>query len=79
MTDPDATNGGIRISNRELYDMLVQLRDRVGSLENRVDAVLGENVDLRKRVRGLELRFYGILAGLVGAIVVLLRIKGIQI
>ena len=57
-----------RITNREVYDAVVQLRDRVASLENRVDNVLGENVELRKRTRGLELKFYGILTGLVGAV-----------
>lgn len=77
MSETDPSNGGIRISNRELYDMATQVRDRVASLENRVDNVLGENVDLRKRVRGLELRFYGIGAGLVAAIIVLLRLGGI--
>jgi hypothetical protein len=70
---PDENSGYIRISNREIYDALVQVRDRVGALENRVDHVLGENVELRKRVRGLELRFYGILAGLIGATTVFLR------
>lgn len=57
-----------RITNREVYDAVVQLRDRVGALEHRIDDVLGENVELRKRTRGLELKFYGILAGLVGAV-----------
>ncbi len=69
--------GFIRINNRELYDMLTQVRDRVQGLENRVDNVLGENVDLRKRVRALELKSYGIMAGLLGAVLVLLRAGGI--
>ena len=69
-----AGEGYVRIGNREIYDILVQVRDRVSKLEDRVDNVLSENVDLRKRVRGLELRFYGIAAGLLSAIVVLLRI-----
>jgi hypothetical protein len=60
----------IRITNREVYDAVVQLRDRVASLERRVDSVLGENVELRKRTRSLELKFYGILAGLLGAVTV---------
>ena len=59
----------VRISNRELYDMLVQVRDRVGSLENRVDSVLGENVRLGQRTRALELKVYTILAGLTSALV----------
>ena len=75
----DEPGNGIRISNKELYAMLTDVRDRVLGLENRVDKVLGENVELRKRVRSLELRFYGIAAGLVAAIVVLLRIGGVQV
>jgi len=63
---------GVRITNREVYDVVIQLRDRVASLENRLDNVLSENVETRKRTRGLELKFYGILAGLVGAVVVVL-------
>lgn len=74
-----AGEGFIRISNRELYDMMSQVRDRVASLENRVDNVLGENTDLRKRVRALELKSYGIMAGLLGAVVVLLRVGGIGV
>lgn len=62
----------IRISNREVYDAVMQLRDRVAGLERRVDHVLGENVELRKRTRGLELKFYGILAGLIAAVGVFL-------
>lgn len=69
-----AGEGGIRISNRELYDMMVQVRDRTAALENRLDNVLGENVDLRKRVRGLELRFYGIAAGLLAALLILAKV-----
>ena len=57
-----------RITNREVYDVVVQLRDRMGNVEQTIGNVLGENVELRKRVRGLELRFYGILAGLLGAV-----------
>ena len=70
MSDQEPTFA--RITNREVYDAVVQLRDRVAALENRVDSVLSENVDLRKRTRGLELKFYGILAGLVGAMGVFL-------
>lgn len=61
----------IRITNREVYDGLLQVRDRLTSLENRVDNVLGENVVLNNRVRALELRFYGVLAGLVASLTAL--------
>jgi tetrahydromethanopterin S-methyltransferase subunit G len=71
-----AGEGFVRISNRELYDMMTQVRDRVGALENRVDNVLGENVSLGKKVRALELKSYGIMAGLVSALIVLLKLGG---
>jgi hypothetical protein len=58
----------VRITNREIYDGLRDLNRSVSQLENRVDSVLRENVELNKRVRALELRFYGILAGLIGAV-----------
>lgn len=65
MSEP---GNGIRITNREVYDGLLQVRDRLGSLEHRVDHVLGENVVLNKRIRALELRFYGVLAGLIASV-----------
>lgn len=65
-------NNAIRITNREVYDGLMQVRDRLLSLESRVDLVTGqvlkENTSLAKRVRSLELRYYAVLAGLVGTL-----------
>lgn len=65
----------IRITNREIWDGLQDVKLRLTSLENRVDTVLGENVAQRqeygKRIRSLELRFYGVLAGLVAALTAL--------
>jgi hypothetical protein len=66
------SNEGIRISNRELYDGLMLVRDELRDTKHQLTSILGENVELRKRVRGLELRFYGVLAGLIGAFAVLL-------
>ena len=77
MMDGNVPSNGFRITNRELYDVLLQVRDRVARLESLVDNVLSENVDLRKRVRGLELKFYGILAGLVAATIVLSRVSNL--
>ena len=61
----------VRITNREIYDGLRDVGNRLSRLENRVDSVLGENVVLNKRVRALELRFYGVLAGLIAALTAL--------
>lgn len=63
----------IRITNREVYD-------RLGGVEAKLDDALS-NIRSRdktieeygKRIRALEIRFYGVLAGLIGALVVLVR------
>lgn len=67
---------GIRVSTRELYDLALNIKDEVAELRRAVDSALTTNADLARRVRALELRFYGILAGLVGAVVVLAKIGG---
>lgn len=63
-----------RVSNREVYE-------RIGTLEAKIDDGLRQLsimeshiVDHHKRIRALELRFYGVLAGLVGALAVLIKI-----
>lgn len=60
MTDTPSYNGDfVRIGNREVYDKLVSIEKKVDKLS-----------DLPNRVRSLELKFYGLLAGggsLVGA------------
>ena len=66
----------VRITNREIYDGLRGVERSVEALRTDMSNVLVENVELRKRVRGLELKFYAILAGLIGAIVVLVNIAG---
>lgn len=59
---------GIRITNREVYDGLLQVRDRLQAVETRLDLVLSENVSIGKRVRSLELRYYAVLAGLLATL-----------
>ena len=66
----------VRITNREIYDGLRGVERSVEALRTDMSNVLVENVELRKRVRGLELKFYAILAGLIGAVVVLVNIAG---
>jgi hypothetical protein len=66
--EPTNGHGGVRIGNRELYDAIQRLEHQVIRMEGRIDKVLGENVDLGKRVRSMELKMYGILAGLVGTL-----------
>ncbi len=73
------SNGGdfVRITNREIYDAIVNLKDRVAGVERRLDDVLSENVELRKRVRALELRTYAVMSGIITALPVLARMGGI--
>lgn len=66
----------VRITNREIYDGLNDVNDQVKSMRTDLSNILAENVELRKRVRGLELKFYAILAGLIGALVAILNVTG---
>lgn len=74
MAESEDSHSFVRITNREIYEMLVQVRTTVTSMEGRVDNVLGENVDLRKRVRSLELKVYTILSGCMTAIALVLKV-----
>lgn len=69
---PDSEQPFIRIGNREIYDTLRSNTEAIRQLENRVDLVLSENVAIKteygSRIRSLELRFYGVLAGLIAAV-----------
>lgn len=62
---PEAPNGGtfIRITNQMVYAELQATRSDLRDLAQRV----GDYPDLKKRVRLLELKFYGILAGVIAA------------
>lgn len=77
MTDESNGSSFVRITNREVYDKLSNLERVVNSMDGRMNSVLEDNVALSKRVRGLELKFYSILAGLIttggGALLVFIR------
>lgn len=45
-------NGGVRITNREIYDLVLEVK-----------AQMAEMKDLPRRVRALELKTYTLLAG----------------
>lgn len=60
MTESEKGNGDfLRITNRDIWNKLNEIEEEVRGFSQ---------ADLPKRVRALELRFYGILAGLIGAI-----------
>lgn len=60
----DDNGNGIRITNREIYDMLVKVQEKMNELSNQKETV----TILSERVRALELRWYGVLAGILAAI-----------
>lgn len=72
--DPGNGQEFVRITNREVWI-------RLGTVEAKLDDALSKIAfrdrtieEYGKRVRALEFRFYGILAGLIGALVVLVRL-----
>jgi len=69
----------IRITNREIWDSLQSLEHAIASMDNRMNNILGENVELRTRVRSLELKTYTIMAGFSTALVAagLVLLKGL--
>lgn len=67
-TENNDTPAFVRISNREVYDKLSQLERTVQSMDERMNAILNENVSLGKRVRALELKVYAVLAGVGSAL-----------
>lgn len=76
----DEGNGSaVRITNRELYDGIENLKESVSDLSHKLDTALRDLDDLRERTRMLELKFYGILAALGTAVVVILRLSGVSI
>lgn len=59
----------VRITNREIWEEIRNLDDRVKSMDSRMNAILGENVELRARIRALELKTYTLLAGFTTALI----------
>ena len=66
----------VRVTNREIYDAVQELLADVAAVKREIIQLGLDSRELTKRVRALELRFYGILAGLLGAIAVALRLGG---
>jgi hypothetical protein len=68
----------IRITNREIWDSLQHVEDTVRSMDQRMNAILNENVEIKARVRALELKTYTLLAGVSTALIggVAMLVKG---
>ncbi len=62
----------VRITNREIYDGLREVQKQMEKLENNMNLIMKDNIEIRReyggRIRSLELRFYGVLAGLIAAL-----------
>jgi hypothetical protein len=71
-------NEFVRITNREIWVTLNDVKTMVQDLERTTEEAIQERTDIRARLRGLELKFYGVLAGLIGGIGMLaaILIKG---
>lgn len=67
----------VRITNREVYERLGTVEAKLDSALSTIDKQNAALIDYGKRIRALELRFYGVLAGLIGAMAILARVGGI--
>lgn len=75
MSENDA-NGGrtfVTITNRDVWESVNKLRDEVRNYTQQTS----DYPELKARVRGLELKFYALLAGVIGAIVLIVAKGGI--
>ena len=61
----------VRITNREVYERLGAVEAKLDNALRTLDAQNATIIDQGKRIRALELRFYGVLAGLVGGFMAL--------
>jgi hypothetical protein len=71
---PDSPDDGtfIRITNREIYLRLEMVANELRTMTSDVRQAVEGSLELGKRVRSLELKFYGVLAGLVAAITIII-------
>lgn len=67
----------VRITNREVYERLGTVEAKLDNALRQLDALGKADDEKAKRIRALELRFYGVVAGLIGAIAILARVGGI--
>lgn len=67
----------VRITNREVYNRLGTVEAKLDAALSTIDKQNAQLIDYGKRIRALELRFYGVLAGLIGAMAVLARLGGV--
>ena len=71
MSDEASGNEFVRITNREVYERLGRVESKLDNALRVIDTQNTQLQDQGKRIRALELRFYGVLAGLVGGFMAL--------
>lgn len=76
-------NGGVFVPSDRVYDLVLTLKDDMANLrgdireiKGDVEAIVKEQHQLAIRTRALELKVYGLLAGFIAALGVLLKIGG---
>lgn len=74
---PHPTDGSVRIGMREIYDVLIGMREDVQRIGQASEALQQDVADHESRIRSLERWKYsipiGVLAGLAPGVIALLR------
>lgn len=65
---PDTSDPFVSISNRDVWNSLQEVKDLVRGMSAKMDSINAKVEDHDKKIRGLDLKFYGILAGLIAAL-----------
>lgn len=77
MTEDTHLNG-VRVTNGDIYNKLLQVERDVNGVSQRVDeVVLPAQTKMSERMDRVELRVYAILAGLAAAAITAIGAKGI--
>ena len=80
-TDEGAPNGGsqsfYRVTNAQIYERLETVKSKMDDSLRIQDEMLRDISEHSKRIRSLELRFYGVLAGLISAVAILAKVGGL--
>lgn len=63
----------VRVTNREIYSLIVNVREDVMEIKRQLIGVTGVSQDHSNRLRSLELKFYGLLAGLIGGVLFVVK------
>jgi hypothetical protein len=68
--DSDSGAVFVRITNREIWEAVEALKTTVTSMDGRMNAILNEHVEIKSRIRALELKTYTVMAAFGTALLV---------